>query len=60
MKQLIVNPSDTIQVLTGHAEEHEVHSHLSHIADCFSNCIDFFSQRIFESNWLDGLNIVIP
>ena len=59
MKQLIVNPSDTIQVLTGHAEEHEVHSHLSHIAECFSNCIDFFSQRIFESNWLDGLNIVI-
>ena len=59
MKQLIVNPSDTIQVLTGHAEEHEVPSRLSQIAECFSNCIDFFSQRIFESNWLDGLNIVI-
>lgn len=26
MKQLIVNPSDTIQVLTGHSEENEVHS----------------------------------
>lgn len=45
MKQLIVNPSDTIQVLTGHAEEHEVHSHLSHIAECFSNCIDFFLRE---------------
>lgn len=59
MKQLIVNPSDTIQVLTGHSEENEVHSFSSHIAECFSKCIDSCSQRILESNWLDGVNIVI-
>lgn len=59
MKQLIVNPSDTIQVLTGHSEEYEVHSFSSHIAECFSKCIDSCSQRILESNWLDGVNIVI-
>lgn len=59
MKQIVVNPSDTIQVLTGHAEENEVRSLSSQIAECFSNCIDFCSQRILESNWLDGLNIVI-
>ena len=39
MKQLIVNPSDTIQVLTGHSEENEVHSFSSHIAECFSKYI---------------------
>ena len=59
MKQLIVNPSDTIQVLTGHSEEYEVHSFSSHIAECFSKCIDSCSQRILEFNWLDGVNIVI-
>ncbi len=59
MKQLIVNQSDTIQVLTGHSEENEVHSFSSHIAECFSKCIDSCSQRILESNWLDGVNIVI-
>lgn len=59
MKQIVVNPSDTIQVLTGHAEENEVRSLSSQIAECFSNCIDSCSQRILESNWLDGLNIVI-
>lgn len=59
MKQLIVNPSDTIQVLTGHSEENEVHSFSSHIAECFSKCIDSCSQRLLESNWLDGVNIVI-
>lgn len=59
MKQLIVNPSDTIQVLAGHSEENEVHSFSSHIAECFSKCIDSCSQRILESNWLDGVNIVI-
>lgn len=59
MKQLIVNPSDTIQVLTDHSEENEVHSFSSHIAECFSKCIDSCSQKILESNWLDGVNIVI-
>lgn len=59
MRQIVVNPSDTIQVLTVHAEENEVHSLSSHIAECFSNCIDSCSQRILESNWLNGLNIVI-
>lgn len=59
MQKLIVNPSDTIQVLTGHAEENEVRSLSSNIADCFSNCIDSCSQRILESNYLNGLNIVI-
>ena len=59
MKQLIVNPSDTIQVLTGHSEENEVHSFSSHIAECFSKYIDSCSQRLLESNWLDGVNIVI-
>lgn len=59
MKQIVVNPSDTIQVFTGHSEENEVHSLSSHIAECFSKCIDSCSQRILESNWLDGVNIVI-
>lgn len=59
MKQIVVNPSDTIQVFTGHSEENEVHSFSSHIAECFSKCIDSCSQRILESNWLDGVNIVI-
>lgn len=59
MKQLIVNPSDTIQVLTDHSEENEVHSFSSHIAECFSKCIDSCSEKILESNWLDGVNIVI-
>lgn len=59
MKQIVVNPSDTIQVFTGHSEENEVHSFSSHIAECFSKCIDSSSQRILESNWLDGVNIVI-
>lgn len=39
MKQLIVNPSDTIQVLTGHSEENEVHSFSSHIAECFQSVL---------------------
>ena len=59
MQKLIVNPSDTIQVLTGHAEENEVRSLSSNIADCFSNCIDSCSQRILESNYLNGLNIIV-
>lgn len=59
MKQIVVNPSDTIQVFAGHSEENEVHSFSSHIAECFSKCIDSCSQRILESNWLDGVNIVI-
>ena len=59
MKKLIVNPSDTIQVLTAHAEENEVHSLSSQIAECFSNCIDSCSQRILESNYLNGLNIIV-
>ncbi len=58
MKQIVVHPSDTIQVLTAHAEENEVHSLSSHIAECFSKCIDSCSQRILESSWLDGVNIV--
>ena len=59
MKKLIVNPSDTIQVLTAHAEENEVHSLSSQIAECFSKCIDSCSQRILESNYLNGLNIIV-
>lgn len=59
MKQLIVNPSDTIQVLAGHAEEQEVHSFSSRIAECFSGWLNSCSQRILDFNWLDGLNVVI-
>lgn len=60
MEQIVVNPSDTIQILTGSHEVHEAHStSVSHIAGWFSGLLNSCSQKLLDINWLDGLNIVV-
>lgn len=59
MKQIVVDPSDTIQILTNGVEEHEVHSFSSQVAEGLSHCVDSCSQRFLELSWLDSLNIAI-
>lgn len=59
MKQIVVNPSDTIQILTGQPEVTEARTKSSLFADWLSGLLNSFSQRLLDLNWLDGLNIVI-
>lgn len=59
MKQIVVNPSDTIQILTGQPELYEAHTISSHIADWLSGLLDLCSRRFLDLNWLDSLNIII-
>lgn len=59
MEQIIVNPSDTIQILPGMAKGHEAQSLSSQIADGLSQCVDSCSQRLLDVSWLNGLNIAI-
>lgn len=58
MKQIVVNPSDTIQILANNAEKIENYTLSSHIAERFTGLIDSCSHNLFY-NWLDGLKIII-
>lgn len=58
MKQLVVNLSDTIQIVSNNAEHIETNTTLSHIADNFTGLLNSCSQKYFF-NWLDGLNILV-
>lgn len=58
MKQLVVNPTDTIQILSNNVEKLEANTKSSLIADWFTGLINSCSQKLFF-NWLDGLNILI-
>lgn len=58
MKQIVVNPSDTIQILANNAETIEDYTLSSRIAESFTGLVDSCSHNLFY-NWLDGLNIII-
>lgn len=58
MKQLLVNPFDTIQIVSNNTENIEANTFSSSIADSFTGLLNSFSQKLFFS-WLDGLNILV-
>ena len=55
MKQIVINPSDTMQILSNNAEKYTLSSR---VAECFTGLVDSFSRNLFF-NWLDGLHIII-
>lgn len=58
MKQLLFNPSDTIQIVSNNAENIEVDTFSSSIANRFTGLLNSCSHEVFF-NWLDGLNILV-
>lgn len=58
MKQLLFNPSDTIQIVSNNAEHTEADTFSSSIADSFTGLLNSCSHEVFF-NWLDGLNILV-
>lgn len=58
MKQIVVNPSDTIQIVSNNVEHIETDTFSSSIADSFTGLLNSCSHALFF-NWLDGLNILV-
>lgn len=58
MKQIVVNPSDTIQIVSNNTEHIEADTFFSSIADSFTGLLNACSHEVFF-NWLDGLKIII-
>ena len=58
MKQLLFNPSDTIQIVSNNAENIEADTFSSSIANSFTGLLNSCSHEVFF-NWLDGLNILV-
>lgn len=58
MKQIVVNPSDTIQIVSNNVEHIEADTFSSSIADSFTGLLNSCSHALFF-NWLDGLNILV-
>lgn len=58
MKQIVVNPSDTIQIVSNNAEHIETDTFSSSIANSFTGFLNSCSHELFF-NWLDGLNILV-
>lgn len=47
MKQIVVNPSDTIQILANNAETIEDYTLSSRIAESFTGLVDSCSHNLF-------------
>ena len=58
MKQLLFNPSDTIQIVSNNAEHIDTDTFSSSIANSFTGLLNSCSHELFF-NWLDGLNILV-
>lgn len=58
MKQIVINPLDTIQNLANNAEKVEEYTLSSRIAEWFTGLVNSCSHSLF-CNWLDGLNVII-
>ena len=58
MKQIVVNPSDTIQIVSNNVEHIEADTFSSSIADSFTGLLNACSHEVFF-NRLGGLNILV-
>ena len=58
MKQIVVNPSDTIQIVSNNVEHIKTDTFSSSIANSFTGLLNSCSHALFF-NWLDGLNILV-